>query len=221
MQKMGIHRNKIMEEIGGTGVVLRRIAGLAKRHGGRIVYYGCVALVLGAIAYGAERYRGEEAPPADALILPAAEIEIAEIAEPEPMFELAPGMTLLTGYSAAPRWDRTLGMWQTHMAADYLCPESAVRSLSGGTVRTVGKSGIYGGFVEIETGEYLLRYASVSPEADLAPGMEIDMGQVIARADDSMPGEAHLDAHLHIELYKMDKNIDFEAELAKKPVIGD
>ena len=64
----------------------------------------------------------------------------------------------------------------------------------------------------MESEELLLRYASVSPAEGIVPGMRVEMGERIAVADDSMPGEALMGAHLHLEMEREGRNVDFEME---------
>ena len=42
--------------------------------------------------------------------------------------------------------------------------------------------------------------------------MRVEMGERIAVADDSMPGEALMGAHLHLEMEREGRNVDFEME---------
>ena len=56
-------RDGMRRQIRRAGAGLRgawtRLRRFIRRHGGRIAYYACVALVLSAIAYAAEQYRSE------------------------------------------------------------------------------------------------------------------------------------------------------------------
>lgn len=175
-----------------------RASAYFRAHGGKIAYYACVAVALCAIAYAAEQYRTERDSDMDALILPAVEMESPADAEPELL--MPEHAKRLRAYFVAPEWNAALGMWENHAAVDYRLEGNAVTSLSDGTVRTVGKSGVYGGFIEVETHGLLLRYASVEPEEGMEPGQAVETGDPIAVADDSMPGEAHMGPHLHLEL---------------------
>ena len=188
-----------------------RAASLMRAHGGKIAYYACVAVALSAIAYAADQYRAEREVQADALILPAVELE-ALPTEPTQELSVPEGALCLRKYASAPEWNSELGLWESHAAVDYRLEGDAVVSLCAGTVRTVGASGVYGGFIEVESEELLLRYASVSPAEGIVPGMRVEMGERIAVADDSMPGEALMGAHLHLEMEREGRNVDFEME---------
>ena len=171
-----------------------------------IGYYACVMLALGVIAWGAEAYRirrnvAEEMPV-------AVSAEYVEKQQEEPIFALPEGMTVLNAFSAAPVWNAGQLCWQAHTAVDFACAEDRVLSLGGGTVKTLGESGIYGGFVEVACGERVLRYCSVAPDESLEVGMELAAGDLIGRADTSMPGEMQLGAHLHLEMCEDEKMED-------------
>ena len=189
----------------------RRFLKPLQLHGKEIAYYGGVALALTAIAFAAERYRGGQLPAPAASALPAVELTTAssEAAEQEIIFHLPEGAEVLRAYAAKPQWNAALGLWESHEAVDYRLSDDTVTSLSAGTVRTVGKSGVYGGFVEVECGEYLLRYASIAPCSNLMPGDVLKIGDTIGSADTSLPAESALGAHLHLELICEDAYADF------------
>ncbi len=205
----------MLKKIIGIYKVKARIHGWAarmrllfKKHGGKIAYYGCVALVLAGIAIAAEQYRNDVSEP-DMLILPPAEVEISAEVEQDPLFTIPENLTLLRPYSQLPLWNEELELWENHTAVDYRCAEDQVLSFSDGIVQTIGTSGLYGGFVEIETKEYLLRYASIDPADDLAPGDSISAGEVLGVASEGMPGEGQLGRHLHLEVERMGERVDF------------
>lgn len=194
-----------------TGRALRRLFELLKRNGGRIAYYGLVVVALCAIARAAEIYRADSAKE-DALVLPAADaMDVLSAAEEvsEPEILLPEEWKLLRGFSDEPQWRSELGLWETHPAVDYDCAGGSVVCLRSGVVRTVGTSGVYGGFVEVESDGALTRYASIEPAENMEPGAMLEMGDPIGTADASMPGEADAGAHLHLELYLEGEAADF------------
>lgn len=194
----------------------RRICGagaaFARRNAGRLLYYGAVAVVLAAVALAADAQREDEA---QELVLPAAEVaSTAEEGGEEKLLRIE-GMELLRGYGALPAWNGELHQWEAHPATDYALPDGRVLSLCAGRVRTVGESGVYGGFVEIEAEGMLLRYASIEPDAELKAGESVAAGQELGRTADGMPGEGDMGAHLHLELYLDGESADFERHAAK------
>lgn len=179
--------------------ILRSLIGFMKKNGGRIAYYALVVIALCAIARAAEIYRADNAAE-EALVLPAVDaLDVLEVEDPAPDVLLPEDWRLLRGYSDEPQWRSELGMWETHPAVDYAC--AGVLCLQDGIVRTVGESGVYGGFVEVESDGALMRYASIEPAEGIEPGAALEMGDLIGTADASMPGEADAGAHLHLELY--------------------
>lgn len=189
------------------------VAAFARKNAGRLAYYGAVAVVLTAVALAADAQRGGAT---EELVLPAADVAEA-LGEHREETQLvgSEGMELLRGYSALPEWNGELRQWETHPAADYALTDGGVFSLCAGRVRTVGESGVYGGFVEIEAGEMLLRYASIEPSEELKAGESVAAGQEIGRATEGMPGERSMGAHLHLELYVEDESADPERYLSK------
>ena len=193
--------------------MLGRAAAFVKRNMGRIFYYGAVCVVLTAVAVAAD---GQHGGATEELVLPAVDIQEAvkeRVREPE--MEKPAGMELLRGYGELPGWNGVLGQWETHTAMDYRLEGGEVACLCAGTVRTIGESGVYGGFVEIERENYLFRYASICPDEGLEVGDKVALGERIGAAADGMPGERELGEHLHLELYKDGESADFETILAK------
>lgn len=184
---------------------------LLKKYRSRICYYGGVTLVLTAIAFAAEAYRGNGG---EELVLPQAEIApVLRLAEPE---VLPPGeCERLRGFSDSLSWNRDLGQWESHAAVDYRILDGFVRCAENGTVRTVGESGLYGGFVEVEAAGRLYRYASVKPDESIRAGKEVAAGDLIGIADESMPGERYMGSHLHLELIENGRAADFESLVGK------
>lgn len=185
---------------------------LLKKNSGRIFYYGGVAIVLAAIAFAAESYLQSEP---EELVAPTAEVSalLERIGKPE---LLCPeGMQLLRGFSAQPEWNAELRQWESHEAMDYSLKDDEVLCLQDGIVQAVGESGRCGGFVEVECGGRSYVYASLLPDAAILPGMEIKAGDSIGKADNAMPGEQELGAHLHLEIFEDGKATDFESLCAK------
>lgn len=197
-----------------------KIGATLRGHAGKAAYYGCVAVVLCAIAYAADQYRSETEPSADALILPAADVGISTAAV-EVLPILPEGGELLRGFTDLPEWNGTLQMWEAHGAVDYRLPENEVKNLCEGTVRTVGRSGVYGGFVEVDCGAWRIRYASMDVDQSIVPNQQVALGDVLGRANTSMAGEAALGAHLHLEIERGGKLLNFERCAEKKPSAAD
>lgn len=192
----------------GMHKALKKLWMAGKAHGGKVAYYGGIMLVLGAIAVAAEAYRGRFTR-TEPLVLPPAEVEISAVQTfQEPVFVLPENLSIMRSYSQLPQWNDALGLWETHTAVDYRCEDGQVCSLTRGIVQTIGTSGVYGGFIEVETQQYLLRYASIAPDEALKAGDSVAPGAVLGVADNSMPGEEHQGAHLHLELEYMGERVN-------------
>lgn len=195
---------------------LEALVALLKKYRGRIAYYAAVAAVLTAVAFAAEGYRSGEGELTLPAVPAAPVIRQAEAGIP---IRKPNGMELSRPFSSLPAWNHDLKQWECHAAADYGISGGEVFCLEGGELLTVGESGVYGGFVELDCGERLYRYASIAPSEALQAGMRLEAGDFIGVCDDSMPGEAYLGAHLHLELYEDGIAADFEA-LADKIEAG-
>jgi len=184
-----------------------------KKHWGRIVYWCGVAAVVTGIAFAAEAYMRDETE----LTLPAVDVSamLEELQEDRPAFYRPEDMKLLRGYTALPEWNGELGLWEAHTACDYSFADEAVPCLCTGEVCTIGESGVYGGFVEIDCGELLFRYASIVPDEDLKLGKTVAAGELLGYASDGMPAEYNLGSHLHLEVSEAENMVNFEALYAK------
>ena len=188
------------------------LGALLKKYRGRVLYYGGVALVLAAIAFAADSYLRSEP---EELVMPSAEVSalLERIQEPEILYP--EGMRLLRGYSVQPEWNEALQQWESHEAMDYRLEDDTVSCLEGGSVQAVGENGLIGGFVEIDCGGRCYLYASITPEAGIEAGDEIKAGELIGRAENAMPAEQNLGAHLHLEVLQDGMPVDFESLYAK------
>lgn len=180
------------------------LASLMRKNAARIAYYLAVAAALCAVAIAAERIAGgpESIAAEDALLLPAADLSAAlEQHAPKPVLALPDEASLLRPFSSQPQWNEVLSLWEAHTGADVAFADNQVSCLLSGEVSAVGRSGAWGGFVELRCGDMLLRYAAIQPDERLQIGASIAAGEVIGVADGSMPGEAAMQPHAHIEAW--------------------
>ena len=184
---------------------LRRGAGFLYRRRGDFIYYGLVLLALAGMAWGAEAYRIRKNAQEE-IAVPAT--EILQVEEEAPAFLLPEGMSLLQGYSDQPLWNGQAHCWQAHPAADYVCEGGLVCALAAGTVEDVGKSGVLGGYVQVRSGDVLLKYCCLQPLESIAVGAFIDQGEILGEAQNAMPGETQLGEHLHLEASREAENLD-------------
>lgn len=177
----------------------RKLGRRLRACGGEIAYCGGIALALIAIALAAEGYRRERQIEPEPASLPAIEFSEAESEPAETQTQKQP-LKLLRGYSDAPRWNPALDLWECHPALDCEIEGGEVTCLRAGTVSAIVSGGVRGGCVEVDCGDSLrMRYASIEPRPDLAPGDALEIGDLIGTANESLPGEENLGAHLHLE----------------------
>lgn len=166
----------------------------------------CAALVL-IMVFAA--LCGNRTEPRTAIEDTTAIMEIKAEAVEQSLLQLPPGLTVIRPYMDVPVWNPAYGQWETHRALDCILPGNEIPALCDGTVIEVHRNSIYGGHVDVKTGAYLMRYASILPEAAIRNGAPVRSGDIIGTAHAGMPGEAHLGAHLHLEIYKNAELIDF------------
>jgi len=186
---------------------------------GHIAYYSMVALALALIAWAAQDFRPEEVHAVQQQAMPAAAEEVRTYI---PLFEMPDASAIVQQYSSVPMWDHYMKCWHTHTAVDYTCTDGKVLSLSEGTIESVGEDGVLGGFVEIKTDAFMLKYASVEPGTELKDGMQIKKGEPIGFTAANMAAEAHLGNHVHLEVRNHDnKPIDIFELKNKMQLAGD
>lgn len=175
-----------------TALCLRR---LLRRHWKSVLYYGCVALVLSAVAYAAEVYRMDNS--VDEMILPAAELEVKQESK-MPVLNIPGGMEIIRGYSKEAVWNENLALWESHEAVDFRIAGNEVPALADGKVTAIG-SGKNGNYIELAQDGLILRYMSVSAAENLQSNDSVKAGEIIGTADESLMREAYMGPHLHLE----------------------
>lgn len=200
-----------MQKFTAAAASLSGLARLARKNAAHIAYYLAIAAALCAIAIAAGRIAGgsESVAAENALLLPAADLSAAmEQLAPEPALTLPGEACLLRPFSSQPRWNEALAQWEAHTGADVAFPDHQVACLLSGEVVAVGRSSALGGFVELLCGDKLIRYAAIQPDERLQIGAGVAAGDVIGVADGSMPGEAAMQPHAHIEAWLDQQIID-------------
>lgn len=191
----------------------RRLRLALRGRAGQVLYCALIALALTAIAFAAESYRSGRGTRAETAALPAVELAAPEATDAQEPPRAPEGAELVRAWTERPAWNGELGLWEAHPAVDYRIPGNEVACLCPGVVRAVGVSGALGGYVEVESGELLLRYASISPREGLQPGDALAAGEAVGFADASLPGECALGPHLHLEAYQDGEAVDYSALL--------
>lgn len=186
-----------------------KIKDFLKKHIKGIVYYGAVALVLAVIAAAAEVYRSDEDYVRKMVLTD--EIAAEALAEKMPEPARPEGMRNIRAFSAAPVWNAGMQQWESHCANDYEMEGGEIICLADGVVADIGESSMRGGYITVDGKDgrcYI--YCCVAPAEDTAAGKEVYAGEIIAAADDSLPGESALNKHLHLEVFENGNAVDFE-----------
>lgn len=105
-------------------------------------------------------------------------------------------------------YNETLADWRTHNGADYAAdPGDEVTPVCAGKVTTVDQDALWGGVVEITDADGgVWRYCGLT-------NVKVKAGESITAADTlgavgSIPAEAHVEPHMHLEYLKEDKYQD-------------
>ena len=111
----------------------------------------------------------------------------------------------------------SISVWQTHMGLDIGGqPGESVRACLDGTVISTAWDTLWGWRVCIaHDGERETRYAGLE-SCSVQAGAHVRRGQTIGTLMESIPCEAELDTHLHLEMLREGKRQDPEASLAER-----
>lgn len=120
-----------------------------------------------------------------------------------------------------PVWNATLKYYRTKVGMDFLADAgTSVKSVANGTVTSVAAKVDSDGYVVTITHEdgFVSVYKGLDSEGIVETGKTVKAGDVIGKVAASMPSEAHVGAHLHLELKLDGKWVDPVEYL---PTIGD
>lgn len=105
-------------------------------------------------------------------------------------------------------FNQTLGDWRTHNGTDLAATVGEeVKNAMAGTVTKAYEDGNWGGVVEVNCGEYTLRYAGLSTPLTVAEGDAVAVGDVLGKVSE-VPCENGLESHLHVEAMKDGAYVD-------------
>ena len=123
----------------------------------------------------------------------------------------------VTGFSGDELvYNATLGDWRTHNGADYTVPEGkAITPAVGGTVTAVRSDLLWGNVVEItDSSDIVWRYCGLR-QTQVAQGEKVTQDTTLAVLG-SLPAEAHVGSHLHLECLQHGKYLDPAVVMGEK-----
>jgi murein DD-endopeptidase MepM/ murein hydrolase activator NlpD len=106
-------------------------------------------------------------------------------------------------------YSRTMDDWRTHLGIDIACPYGTeVIASEAGEVKEVEYNINFGTTVSVESGEYILKYTSLSSDVYVSVGDKLTKGTIIGKTSDSCISEICDEPHFHFEVIKNGEHID-------------
>ena len=123
---------------------------------------------------------------------------------------------IIKGFSVSPVFDETMGDWRSHGGTDFATGENEeVKSVANGRVSKVISDSNWGYIVEVDCGDFTVRYSGLLQGSAVKPDTVISQGDVIGKAG-KIPCESAQENHVHIEILKDGDRTDFGDLAAKK-----
>ena len=112
--------------------------------------------------------------------------------------------------NSALHYNKTLNLWQAHKAVDFLADEGTdVFAVLDGTVKEVSYSYLMGNVVKLDVGNgMVVVYASLQNDVPVKVGDTVKKGDVIGKVGNTAKSESSDGAHLHLEVWLDDENVD-------------
>ena len=99
-------------------------------------------------------------------------------------------------------YNKTMNDWRTHNGIDIRAnKDTAVKAASNGTVTNVYADGMLGNVVEVDSGDYTVRYCGLGDNLLCEKGRTVKQGDTIGVVGE-IPLEIGEDSHLHLEIIK-------------------
>ncbi len=106
-------------------------------------------------------------------------------------------------------YDETMADWRTHNGIDITAEKGApVVASVAGTVTSVGYDEMWGGVVEITTGDSVVRYTGLSDDIPVIKEQHVNVGDNIGLVGE-LPCELMQPSHIHVEAIKAGKYFAF------------
>lgn len=116
---------------------------------------------------------------------------------------------IIKGFSVSPVYDETMGDWRSHGGTDYALKEGEeVKSVGNGKVSKVISDPNWGYIIEVDCGEFTVRYCGLLQGSTVKLNSVVSQGDVIGKVG-KIPCESAQESHVHIEVLKDGDRIDF------------
>ena len=123
---------------------------------------------------------------------------------------------IIKGFSISPIFDETMGDWRSHGGTDYAISENEeVKSVANGRVSKVISDPNLGYIVEVDCGDFTVRYCGMLQGTTPKPDTVVSQGDAVGKAG-RIPCESAQESHVHIELLKDGDRVDFSSIATKK-----
>lgn len=123
---------------------------------------------------------------------------------------------IIKGFSISPIFDETMGDWRSHGGTDYALAENEeVKAVGNGRISKVLSDPNWGYVVEMDCGEFTVRYCGLLQGSTAKLDSVISQGDVIGKVG-KIPCESAQEPHVHIEILKDGDRVDFGSIINKK-----
>lgn len=118
---------------------------------------------------------------------------------------------IIKGFSISPIFDETMGDWRSHGGTDYALAENEeVKAVANGKVSKVISDPNWGYIVEMDCGDYTVRYCGLLQGTTPKIGTVVYQGDAVGKVG-RIPCESAQESHVHIELLKDGDRMDFSS----------
>ena len=123
---------------------------------------------------------------------------------------------IIKGFSISPIFDETMGDWRSHGGTDFASGENdEIKSVANGRVSKVISDPNWGYIVEVDCGDFTVRYCGMLQGTTPKPDTVISQGDIIGRVG-KIPCESAQEIHVHMEILKDGDRVDFNDVADKK-----
>ncbi len=106
-------------------------------------------------------------------------------------------------------YNKTMNDWRTHNGIDIAAAiDTAVMAAVGGEVISIDIDDLWGGVVEIKSGDAIVRYCGLNSDIAVQKGQQLRSGEIIGKIGE-VPAEIADESHIHIEAIRGEEYFPF------------